>query len=116
MRSGSFGVDLTPSGAHVLTVMGLSPLVRNRESTFIDRIEELDEPIQLVDPEATSPVQDSSPYYRDTRLFLEALLRQSVSKPLARMPNGRPVASDDGEVVAPMRTTRSKPAQRLGTE
>ena len=32
-------VDLTPSGAHLLTVTGLSALVRNREAKFIDRIE-----------------------------------------------------------------------------
>jgi len=71
-------VDLTPSGAHLLTVTGLSPLVRDREAKLIDRIEELDEPIQVVDPKTTKPVHDKSPYYRDTRLFLEALLRQSV--------------------------------------
>ena len=40
-----------------------------------DAIEkELDEPIQVVDPTSTQPVQDPSPYFRDTRLFLEALL------------------------------------------
>jgi hypothetical protein len=71
-------VDLTPTGAHLLTVTGLSPLVRNREAMLIDRVEALDEPIQLIDPKTTQPTHDDSPYYRDTRLFLEALLRQSV--------------------------------------
>jgi hypothetical protein len=34
-------VDLTPSGAQLITVTGLSPLVRNREAKIIDRVEEL---------------------------------------------------------------------------
>src|SRR5438128_1020536 len=71
-------VDRTESGGRLLTVTGLSPLVRDREAKFIDSIEALDEPIQVVDPKTTTPVHDGSPYYRDTRLFLEALLRQTV--------------------------------------
>ena len=71
-------VDRTPSGAQLLTVTGLSPLVRDREAKFIDQIEALEEPIRVVDPKATTPVQDTSPFFRDTRLFLEALLRQTV--------------------------------------
>ncbi|MFZ4775255.1 MAG: DEAD/DEAH box helicase, partial [Terrimicrobiaceae bacterium] len=71
-------VDRTPSGAQLLTVTGLSPLVRDREAKFIDQIEALEDPIQIVDPKETKPVQDTSPYFRDTRLFLEALLRQTV--------------------------------------
>ena len=38
-------VDLTPSGAHLLTVTGLSALVRDKEAKFIDQVEALDEPI-----------------------------------------------------------------------
>jgi hypothetical protein len=71
-------VDRTPSGAQLLTVTGLSPLVRDREAKFIDQIEALEDSIQIVDPKETKPVQDASPYFRDTRLFLEALLRQTV--------------------------------------
>ncbi len=43
-------VDRTQSGAQLLTVTGLSPLVLNREAKFIDEIEPLEEFIQLVDP------------------------------------------------------------------
>ena len=72
-------IDRTQSGAQMLTVTGLSPLVRDREAKFIDTIEEeLDKPVSVVDPNATKPVVDSSPFYRNTRLFLESLLRQSV--------------------------------------
>jgi hypothetical protein len=57
-------VDRTPSGAQLLTVTGLSPLVRDREAKFIDQIEALEDPIQIVDPKETKPVQDASPYSR----------------------------------------------------
>ena len=70
--------DLTPAGDRVLSVSGLSPLVRNRDAKFIESIEAMVEPIRIVDPKETIPVADSSPYYRDTRLFLESLLRQTV--------------------------------------
>ncbi len=86
-------VDLTPSGAHLLTVPGLSPLVRDKEAKFIDHVEDLDEPVQLVDPKTTVPVHDPSPYYRDTRLFLEALLRQTVP-PDSRLTIGHRGATD----------------------
>ena len=42
--------DLTPSGAHLINVTGLSPLVRNRDAVLLDQVEELDESIKLVDP------------------------------------------------------------------
>lgn len=106
-------VDLTPSGAHLLTVTGLSPLVRNREAAFIDRVEELDEPIQLIDPKTTKPAPDDSPYYRDTRLFLEALLRQSVP-PDSRLTLGHRGAMDLLPYqLDPARLALQQPRQRI---
>jgi superfamily II DNA or RNA helicase len=106
-------VDLTPSGAYLLTVTGLSPLVRNREASFIDRVEELDEPIKLVDPKTTVPVHDSSPYYRDSRLFLESLLRQSVP-PDARLTLGHQGAMDLLPYqLDPARLALQQPRQRI---
>jgi SNF2 family DNA or RNA helicase len=106
-------VDLTPSGAHLLTVTGLSPLVRDKEAKFIDRVEDLDEPIQLVDPKTTVPVHDLSPYYRDTRLFLEALLRQSVP-PDSRLTIGHRGAMDLLPYqLDPARLALDQPRQRI---
>ena len=106
-------VDLTPSGAHLLTVTGLSPLVRDKEAKFIDRVEDLDEPIQLVDPKTTVPVHDLSPYYRDTRLFLEALLRQSVP-PDSRLTIGHRGAMDLLPYqLDPARLALQQPRQRI---
>ncbi len=106
-------VDLTPSGAHLLTVTGLSPLVRNREAKFIDRIEELEAPIQVVDPKTTTPVPDRSPYFRDTRLFLESLLRQSVP-PDTRLTMGHRGAMDLLPYqLDPARLALQQPRQRI---
>jgi hypothetical protein len=55
-------IDRTESGAQLLTVTGLSSLVRDREAKFVDAIEALEEPIRVVDPKSTSPVHDASPY------------------------------------------------------
>lgn len=106
-------VDRTGSGARLLTVTGLSPLVRNREAKFIDSIEALDEPIRVVDPKTTEPVHDSSPFYRDTRLFLEALLRQSVP-PDTRLTIGHRGAMDVLPFqLDPARLALGQPRQRI---
>jgi len=106
-------VDRTESGAQLLTVTGLSPLVLNREAKFIDAIEALDEPIQLVDPKNTVPVHDPSPYYRDTRLFLEALLRQSVPSD-SRLTIGHRGAMDVLPYqLDPARLALQQPRQRI---
>ena len=107
-------IDRTHSGAQVLTVTGLSPLVRDREAKFVDAIEkEFDEPIRVVDPKTTQPVRDPSPYYRDTRLFLEALLRQSVP-PDARLVIGHRGAMDVLPYqLDPARLALQQPRQRI---
>ena len=107
-------MDQTPSGAKVFTVSGLTPLVRNREAKFIDAIEaEFGDPIQVVDPKDTQPAPDASPYYRDTRLFLEALMRQTVP------PDGRLVVGHRGAMdvmpyqLDPARLALQQPRQRI---
>jgi len=106
-------VDRTESGAQLLTVTGLSPLVRDREAKFIDSIEALEAPIKVVDPKATKPAADPSPYYRDTRLFLEALLRQSVP-PDAKLCIGHRGAMDVLPYqLDPARLALKQPRQRI---
>lgn len=106
-------IDRTESGAQLLTVTGLSSLVRDREAKFVDAIEALEEPIRVVDPKSTSPVHDASPYYRDTRLFLEALLRQTVP-PDARLCVGHRGAMDVLPYqLDPARLALQQPRQRI---
>lgn len=107
-------VDRTPAGAQLFTVTGLSPLVRDREALFIDEIEsKLDQPIQVVDPATTQPILDTSPYFRDTRLFLESLLRQTVPED-TRLTIGHKGAMDVLPFqLDPARLALQQPRQRI---
>lgn len=67
-------VDRTSSGAQALRVVGLSEIVRDQERIFLDSIETS---IEIVDPRDTKFVADESPYYRQSRLYIESLLRQT---------------------------------------
>jgi len=66
----------TSSGADALSVVGLSALVQGQERTFLTSLEGR-ENIKVVDPRNTKFVGDESPYYRQSRLYLESLLRQT---------------------------------------
>lgn len=66
-------VQGTATGGHALRVVGVSDLVRGRESMFLDDLDE----VTILDPRETALVGDDSPQYRRTRLYLESLLRQS---------------------------------------
>lgn len=61
------------SEADAVSVVGLSELVRNVEATFLTSLDE----ITVLRPEDTALVRDTSPGHRQSRLYLEALLRRS---------------------------------------
>lgn len=71
-------VDRTSSGAAVLGVVGLSPLVEGKEARFIDSIERENGEITIVDPRNTKAVGDASPHYSESRLVLESQIRAST--------------------------------------
>lgn len=67
-------VNTTSSGGHALTVIGISELVRNKESIFLN---EIDRNIEVLDPADTKLVNDPSSSYRKSLLY-----------------NGEPAAAD----------------------
>lgn len=67
-------VEQTSTGDSAVHVTGLTELVRNKDAIFLS---DLDRDMRVLAPEETQLVQDSSPGYRRTRLYLESLLRQS---------------------------------------
>ena len=67
-------VDRTSSGRQAITATGLSEIVKDKQAVFLDEIET---DIRVVNPEQTAFVADESPYYRDSRLYIESLLRQT---------------------------------------
>ncbi len=66
-------VAQTPADGLLVTCMGTSTLVKDTEATFFTELDMI-EPLR---PEETTLVQDQSPRYRDTRLYLEAMIRKT---------------------------------------
>jgi superfamily II DNA or RNA helicase len=73
-------VDMTTTGGHQLTCVGLSELVKDKEAIFLTEIDQnqtFRTQINVLKPEDTEFVQDLSDGFTDTRLYMEALLRES---------------------------------------
>lgn len=67
-------VDKTSTGGQALSVIGISELVKDKESIFLD---EVDKDIQVLDPVDTKLVPDTSSSYQKSLLYMESLLRQT---------------------------------------
>lgn len=63
----------TSTGTTAVNVIGLSELVRNHDALFLAELENITE----LKPEDTKLVQDDSPQYRRSRLYIESLLRRT---------------------------------------
>ena len=68
-------VDVTSTGGQAVKVVGISELVRNKESIFLTEAEKA---IEVLDPAQTLLVADDSSSYSATLLFIESLLRQTA--------------------------------------
>ena len=62
-------IKATQFGGSSVHVMGVSELVRGKESIFLTELDEVRE----LRPEETTLVHDDSPQYRRTRLYIDAL-------------------------------------------
>lgn len=67
-------VDQSTSG-DALTVVGVSSLTQGQRRVFLT---DLEQKIEIVDPRQTKFVEDLSPKYRNSRLFIESQLRQKT--------------------------------------
>jgi len=75
------GVVRTEHDGTMIKAVGVSEYVRDEPATFFDRIDT----VEVLRPEDTVLVRDSSPRFRRSRLFLEAVLRRT---PLPRSERG----------------------------
>ncbi len=66
-------VEQTPADGLMVRCVGTSTLVRDTEATFFTTLDHI-EPLR---PEDTRFVPDDSPAYRNSRLFLEAVIRKT---------------------------------------
>ncbi|CAG9234998.1 DEAD/DEAH box helicase [Burkholderia vietnamiensis] len=66
--------NLCDQGGWELECLGVSETVRHREALFLTQIDR----VEVLDPANTDLVDDNSPAYIGSRLYLEAKLRQTV--------------------------------------
>lgn len=67
-------VSRTSTGGRALSVIGVSERVKDKEAIFLD---EIDPHIEVLDPEDTRLVVDSSSTFQKSFLYMESLLRQT---------------------------------------
>ena len=67
-------VEMNNMGNQALHCVGISPLVKDKESIFLTDIED----ITIVNPAEVELIPDSSPHFRRTQLYLESQLRQQI--------------------------------------
>lgn len=66
-------VDSASDGGQQLECTGMSELVRDKSGIFLTNLENS---IQIIDPEKTQLVSDASPGYANSLLYIESLLRR----------------------------------------
>lgn len=66
--------DQCPSGGYQVSCVGVSETVRNREAIFLSALDD----VEVIDPRETELIDDASPGFTASLLYLEARLRQTV--------------------------------------
>lgn len=67
-------IETNSLGNKTLYCIGISPLVKDRETIFLADLEE----VQIVNPAEVKLVPDSSPFYKRALLYLESQWRQQI--------------------------------------
>ena len=67
-------IETNSLGHQVLQCVGITPLVRNRDTIFLTDLEQ----IQIVDPASIQLIADSSPFFKWSLLYLESQWRQQL--------------------------------------
>ena len=63
----------TPSDGMLVRCIGRSAMVRDHEATFLTNLDH----VEPLEPEKTRLVEDDSPHFRRSRLYLEAVIRKT---------------------------------------
>lgn len=71
--------DNAQGGGVLLSCVGISELVRDKEAQFLDTLEnQYGRGIQVLDPKETKLVEDDSPGFLNSRLYVESMIRARV--------------------------------------
>ena len=68
-------IDRNSFGNRTIYCIGISPLVKDKESIFL---EDLEDDITIIDPINTKLVADTSPFFKKSKLYIESNLRQKI--------------------------------------
>jgi hypothetical protein len=71
----------TGTGGQTIQVFGVSEIVRHKEARFLSEIE--GKSITILDPADPELLPESSPQFRNSRLYLESLLHRSPLQGIA---------------------------------
>ncbi len=71
-------IGRSSDGQQVVDVVGVSPFLQEKEAKFLVDVEKASGSFKVLQPEKTELVQDNSPQYRDSLLFIESHLRRTV--------------------------------------
>lgn len=68
-------IDRNSFGNRTIYCTGISPLVRDKESVFL---EDLEDDIMIINPANTKLVADTSSFFKKSKLYIESNLRQKI--------------------------------------
>ena len=71
-------IGRSSDGQQVVDVVGVSPFLQEKEAKFLVDVEKASGSFKVLQPEETDLVQDHSPQYRDSLLFIESHLRRTI--------------------------------------
>ena len=71
-------IGRSSDGQQIVDVVGVSPFLQEKEAKFLVDVEKAAGGFKVLQPELTELVQDNSPQFRDSLLFIESHLRRTV--------------------------------------
>ena len=71
-------ISRSSDGQQIVDVVGVSPFLQEKEAKFLVDVEMAAGGFKVLQPELTELVQDNSPQFRDSLLFIESHLRRTV--------------------------------------
>lgn len=102
-------IEANSLGHQVLQCVGITPLVRNRDTIFLTDLEQ----IQIVDPASIQLIADSSPFFKRSLLYLESQWRQQLPTDI-NLHIGHKAAMDPMPYqLDPTKLSLQRPRQRI---
>lgn len=102
-------IEKNNMGKLALHCTGISPLVKDREVTFLEDLED----VKVINPAEIRLVADNSPNFRKTQLYLESQLRQQIPTDSALHIGDKAAMDLMPYQLEPAQFSLNKPRQRI---